>query len=356
VDAPTRIHRALEWWKNSRAGRVVKWFMACNGGQLCAGIAYQTLFSIFAVLTVAWSAFSASLGRYPALKEAVLEQINGWLPGLIGYGNDALITPDQLVLGSALNWASIVAIVMGSIWIYRVMTAIHTAICRVLAVSRNHSNRVWDQITKFLGFIVLASGIVLAAITSIVTQALGGFIIAEFGAQLGTVVNIASQIVLQVVGALINALVIMGAIRLVARIWFISEHKRKELWWGALAGGLVLELLRWLGISFVTASAMNNPLLAPFAAIVTILLLANFAVYVLLMVCAWVYNPQRLDRPRQPKPKTRRERRISGRRIVHSPLHTRTDITVGGLDIGSNTAPEPPDMIWHAPVGERSTG
>lgn len=191
--------------------------MACNGGQLCAGIAYQVLFSLFAILTVAWSAFSASLGRYPALYAVVLEQINGWLPGLIGYEEASLISPDQLVLHSALNWASIVAIVMGPFWIYRVMTAIHTAICRILAVSRRHSTRVWDQITKFLGFFVLGAGILVAAVTTIVTQALGGYLVSVFGEQLGTLVNIATLIVLHLLGALINGLVIMGAIRLVAR-------------------------------------------------------------------------------------------------------------------------------------------
>lgn len=308
------------------------WFWACNGAQLCAGIAYQTLFSLFAILTVAWSAFSASLGRYPALRDAVLDQINSWLPGLIGYNETAIISPDQLVLDSALNWASIVAIVMGPFWIYRVMTAIHTAICRILAVSRRHSTRVWDQITKFLGFFVLGAGIIVAAVVTIITQALGAYLTRVFGAQLGSLITLSTQIVLHLVGGVINGLVIMGAIRLVARVWFISEHKRRELWWGALVGGFALELLRWLGVSFVTASASNNPLLAPFAAIVSVLLLTNFAFYVILVVCAWVYNPQRLDRPKAPHPKNRREHILGVRRIVESPIdHANSE------------------MIWHAP-------
>ena len=309
------------------------WFWACNGGQLCAGIAYQTLFSLFAILTVAWSAFSASLGRYPALRDAVLEQINGWLPGLIGYGETSVITPDQLVLNSALNWASIVAIVMGPFWIYRVMTAIHTAICRILAVSRRHSTRVWDQVTKFLGFFVLGAGIIMAAITTIVTQALGTYIVQVFGSQLGSLVSFATQIVLHLLGALINGLVIMGAIRLVARVWFIAAHKRRELWLGAIVGGFALELLRWLGVSFVTRSASNNPLLAPFAAIVSILLLTNFAFYVILMVCAWVYNPQRLDRPQVPKPTSRRDRWFGHPEFVESPVPSKPKHLAGSHSV-----------------------
>jgi len=330
------------------------WFMACNGGQLCAGIAYQVLFSLFAILTVAWSAFSSSLGRYPALHAAVLEQINGWLPGLIGYEESSLISPDQLVLHSALNWASIVALVMGPFWIYRVMTAIHTAICRILAVSRRHSTRVWDQLTKFLGFFVLGAGIIAAAIMTIITQTLGSYIVGHFGSQLGTVVNLATQIVLHLFGAIINGLVIMGAIRLVARVWFISAHKRKELWWGAIVGGFALELLRWLGVSFVTASASSNPLLAPFAAIVSILLLTNFAFYVILMVCAWVYNPQRLDLPRAPKTKNRAERILGQRKLVESPFpdkpkHLKTGTAAADTTVPGTTAGGHPGMIWHAP-------
>jgi len=371
VGITARLNNAVEWVKNSRPGRVLAWFWACNGGALCAGIAYQTLFSLFAILTVAWSAFSASLGRYPALQAAVLEQINSWLPGLIGYQDSAIISPDQLVLDSALNWASMVAIVMGPFWIYRVMTAIHTAICRVLAVSRRHSTRIWDQITKFLGFFVLGAGILVAAVTTILTHALGNYVVSVFGPQLGSVVSVASQIILHVIGALINGLVIMGAIRLVARVWFISEHKRRELWWGAIFGGFALELLRWLGVSFVTASASNNPLLAPFAAIVSILLLTNFAFYVILMVCAWVYNPQRLDRPRSPKPANRRERLFGKRKLVESPTPPAASTSLKGVvaipDLETAVYPDPvpgsvddghvegakadeakASMIWHA--------
>ncbi|MCL1800594.1 MAG: YihY/virulence factor BrkB family protein [Promicromonosporaceae bacterium] len=326
-----RIRRIVEWAKNSRAGRTVAWFMACNGGQLSAGIAYQTLFSLFAILTVAWSAFSASLGRYPGLQAAVLDQINGWVPGLIGAEESALISPDQLVIPSALNWASLVAIVMGPVWIYRVMTAVRTAICRICAVSRFTDTRIWDQVSKFLGFLIMAAGVLVTAVASIAAQALGGYIIEAFGPQTGNLVSIATQVIVAAFGAFVNALMIIGAIRLVARVWFVSDHKRRQIWWGGLGGGFILSLFRWLGTSIVMRVAANNTLLAPFAAIVTILMLANFTVYILLMVCAWVYDPPRLDRVKNPH-ETRE-------RATHKLFHRRAEEKV-----------LMPGMIWHVSV------
>ena len=326
-----RIKRIIEWARSTRVGRTVAWFMACNGGQLSAGIAYQSLFSLFAILTVAWSAFAASLGRYPELQAAVLDQINGWVPNLIGAEESALISPDQLVIPSAFNWASLAAIVMGPVWIYRVMTAVRTAICRICAVSRFTDTRVWDQISKFIGFLIMAGGVLVTAVASIAAQALGGYILDAFGPQTGNFISIATQVVVALFGAFVNALMIIGAIRLVARVWFVSDHKRRQIWWGGLGGGFVLSLFRWLGTSIVARTAASNTLLAPFAAIVTVLLLANFTVYILLMVCAWVYDPPRLDRVVE----TRENKQHAGFKLFHRRAKEEEVLM--------------PGIIWHAP-------
>jgi len=296
------VNRTVERFKNTRVWRTFAWFNACNGGQLCAGIAYLSLFSLFAVLTVGWSAFSASLGNYPGLKEALLDQINGWIPGLVGIedelGNTYLVTPDQLVLSRTLNWASVVAIVMGPIWIFRVMTALRTAVCRVTAVSRRAGSMLWDQSTKLFGFLLLAAGLIISAILTVATANFQNFLVVTFNVEISQYVSTALGMLSTLVGALINAVVMVGVIRLIARVWFASARKRRELWIACFVGGLLLAILRWLGTSLVARSAMSNPLLAPFATIIIVLVLADFTVRVLLMICAWVYDPPRLDSPK----------------------------------------------------------
>jgi len=296
-----RVNRAVERFKNTRVWRTIAWFNACNGGQLCAGIAYLSLFSLFAILTVGWSAFSVSLGNYPGLKEAVLDQINGWIPGLVGVEdefNSYLVSPDQLILSRTLNWASVVAIVMGPIWIFRVMTALRTAVCRVTAVSRRAGNVLWDQSTKILGFLVLAAGLIVSAILAIATADFQSFLIVTFNIEVTNIVSTVLGVLSTLLGALINAVVMVGVIRLIARVWFASARKRRELWIACFAGGLLLAILRWLGTSLVARSATSNPLLSPFVTIIIVLVLADFTVRVLLMICAWIYNPPRLDSPK----------------------------------------------------------
>jgi uncharacterized BrkB/YihY/UPF0761 family membrane protein len=187
---------------------------------------------------------------------------------------------------------------MGPIWVYRLMTALRTAICRLCGVSRYTDTWVGDQISKFIGFLILLAGVLLGALSTVLAQAISGVMLLSFGDQLGALIGFATQILVALIGALINAIMIVGAIRLVARVWFVSDSKRSQIWIGGIVGGFALSLLRWLGASLLSRIALGNPLLAPFAAIVTILLLANFTVYVLLFVCAWVYDPPRLRLPK----------------------------------------------------------
>ena len=326
-----RINALVEWAKNSRVGRTIAWFNACNGGQLCAGIAYLSLFSLFAILTVGWSAFSASLGNYPGMKEAVLAQINSWIPNLIGeIESGFLVTPDQLIVSNALNWASMVAIFLGTYWVFRVMTALRTAVCRICAVSRRAGNVLWDQSSKFLGFIIMAVGIILSAVTTIATEHFGALLALTLGARVSDTVNFFMGLLSTILGALVNAAVMIGVIRLIARVWFASARKRHELWIASLVGGLVLALLRTLGTSLLVRSALGNPLLAPFVAIVTILMLADFTVRVLLLICAWVYDPPRLDSPRPLF-------LIKPRHPPAVPQHNATEVTTPGSAVSPGT-------------------
>ena len=56
------------WWKHTRPGRANARFRARSGGVLSGGIAYAALFSVFAALTISYTAFVAVLGDNDELR------------------------------------------------------------------------------------------------------------------------------------------------------------------------------------------------------------------------------------------------------------------------------------------------
>ena len=74
---------AWDWVKHTRAMRANARFGARNGGVLTGGIAYATLFSVFAALTIGYTIFMAVLGDNERLRAQMLDAIDSALPGLI---------------------------------------------------------------------------------------------------------------------------------------------------------------------------------------------------------------------------------------------------------------------------------
>ena len=75
------------WWKHTRPGRASARFRARSGGVLSGGIAYAALFSVFAALTISYTAFIAILGDNDELRERVLDAVDTTYPHLLDTGD-----------------------------------------------------------------------------------------------------------------------------------------------------------------------------------------------------------------------------------------------------------------------------
>lgn len=87
------------------------------------------------------------------------------------------------------------------------------------------------------------------------------------------------------ISAAIDGLILWILIRFVALV----RAPKTDLWWGLAGFGIVASLIRSLGTSAV--GSVNNPLLASFAAIATLLLWINLLSRVMLIACAFIANP-----------------------------------------------------------------
>ena len=91
-----RVDVVTAWWRATRPARALARFGAAGGGLLTGGIAYATLFSVLAALTLGWTVFAAVLGGHEALRAQVLDAIDRSLPGLVAdAGGQGLIKPDR---------------------------------------------------------------------------------------------------------------------------------------------------------------------------------------------------------------------------------------------------------------------
>ncbi|MCL1868818.1 MAG: YihY/virulence factor BrkB family protein [Promicromonosporaceae bacterium] len=290
MNLPTPVSRALAWWKDTRAARTLSWYGARNGALLCGGIAYSGLFSLFSALTIGWTVFSAVLGSNTRLRSAVLSQVDMWIPGLITHdGHQGLVSPDTLIIHSGRLWTTLVAVVVFLVSSLGAMGALRASVRAMFDIPPTHGNAVTARLGQLAGFLVLAVGMVVSAGATVASNAVGR--VAESllgGSQL---VVWAVHVGAALVGVVIDSLVVAAIVVLVGG----ARPRRRALVVGALAAGVVGGVLRWLGTSVVVGSAGHNALLAPFAAIVTILVLVNFLARVLLMVCAWMHDPPRMD-------------------------------------------------------------
>jgi membrane protein len=236
--------------------------------------------------------FLTVLGANTDLRDAVLQQVDTWIPGLVKTdpGSRGVLRPDQLVLDSPFNPGSLVATVVLLVSAIGFMGALRQSVRAVFGVSVLEENPVLRRAWQLAGFVVLGAGVLASAIASVASSAVSRQVEDWFGASQALVwlVGVGGA----VVGVVLDALVVLLVVRLVAGV---RPERGRDLVLASLFVGVVAGGLRWLGTSLVVGSAARNALLASFAVVVTLLVVVNLVARVLLMACAWVHDPPRID-------------------------------------------------------------
>ncbi|WP_277209022.1 YihY/virulence factor BrkB family protein [Isoptericola croceus] len=287
------VVRLVQWALDLRTVRAVRWYLARRGNLLCGGIAYSALFSLGAALTIGVSVFSVTLGNRSELQDAVFKQIDAWVPGLLKESRgdvEGLVFPGDLVRQTAWSWTTVVAAFVFLWTALTVMRALRHSVRSMFDAPFVGVNPVLSKVWQLAGFLILGVMLVAAAVASIVSQTVGRQAVRWFGDTmvLGWVLAIGTF----AVGVLLDAVLVYLIVRVVARV---RPRRTQDLVIGSLVAGLATSGLRWVGASVVTAAASRNVILASFVTLAAVLLLVNFVARVLLLVCAWVHDPPRLD-------------------------------------------------------------
>ncbi|MFI6427306.1 YihY/virulence factor BrkB family protein [Promicromonospora sp. NPDC050880] len=273
-------------WEATRAARALDRFNTANGSVLSGGMAYAALFSLFAALAIGYTVFVRVLGGDAGLRDAVLAQVDAWVPGLVDTGDGGVLSPSDLVLSTGLSWTSVVAAVVLLWSATGFMGALRSSVRAMFGETDSAGNPVTERLRQLLGFVLLGAGVLVTAAASVAVSAAVPWLLEALGLDGGAV-----SFAVRAGGALVTLVLDAAVVAAVVRWVGGARPVRRDLVVGSLAVGVVAGALRYLGTEVVAGAASRNALLASFAVVATILILVNLLARVLLMASAWMADP-----------------------------------------------------------------
>lgn len=274
-----------EWIQRTRLVRSLMRYSNGRGALLAGGIAYSAIFSLAAALTIGVTVLMGVLGRSPRLQDAVFSSIAASLPGVLEWkGSSGILSPSDLILSTSFSITGMVAIVVLLFSATSVMRAMKSSIRAMYGIDQVPAGAAIEKIRDLLGFVAIALGVGATGILTLVNSLVGKQILVAIGIE-SAFSSLLIRIGSFLISAAIDGLVLWILIRFVALV----RAPKTDLLCGLAIFGIVSTLIRSLGTTVV--GAVDNPLLASFAAIATLLLWINLLSRVMLICCSFIANP-----------------------------------------------------------------
>ncbi|WP_426594608.1 YihY/virulence factor BrkB family protein [Cellulomonas sp. McL0617] len=288
-----------DWVKHTRPMRAYARFAVRSGGVLTGGIAYATLFSVVAALTIGFTAFMAVLGDNERLRNQVLDAVDEALPGLIDTGDgNGMISAKSLVLNTSLTITSVIAVLVLLVSAIAAVAALRKSVRAMFADDDPRGNGIRGKARELGGFAVAALAVLLSAIVTIAVTSAAQWILGALG--WGSVMTS----VLSVLGFTVAFVVDAGMFVLIVTALAAQRPPRRDLLQGAGLAAVGLGTVRLLGTAVVTGSATRNPLFASVAVLVTLLVWINLIARIILLAAAWTADPPYVDKSASRLPAT----------------------------------------------------
>lgn len=278
----------VSWLQRLRIARSLMRYSNGRGALLAGGIAYSAIFSLAAALTIGITLLLGLLGRSPQLQDAVFSSLASSLPGVLEWkGSSGILDPADLVLSTSFSLTGVVAVVVLLFSATTVMRAMKSSIRAMFGIDQVSAGAAMEQLRDLLGFLAIALGVGTTGILTLANSIVGKHLLITIGVE-SAIAAATIRIGSFLISAAIDALILWILIRFVALI----RVPKKDLICGLTIFGVVSTLIRSLGTSVV--GSVDNPLLASFAAIATLLLWINLLSRVMLITCAFIANPPKV--------------------------------------------------------------
>lgn len=264
--------------------RVFTHYSNSGGPLLAGGLAYQSLFAIFAAIWVLFAVFGFILRANTDLQTSLVNVISTSVPGLIGDDGTGILSVKDLLESSVLSWTGAIA-AAGLLFTALGWLASTRQAVRLIFDLPPDTTMIVIAKLKDLG-LAIGFGLVLvvSAVLSVAsTQFIGGAL---------DLIGISSDsVVATTLGTVIGLLLMLAldTVTLAALFRVLSgvPIPWKRLFVGSLIGGVALGVMKVLG-SALLGGATRNPLLASFALILGLLIWFNLICQVILLSASWI--------------------------------------------------------------------
>ena len=267
--------------------RVWRRFLRRNGFLLSAGMAYQGLFALFALLFVGFASVGVWLGGSDSAVDALITVANSYLPGIIG--EHGIAAPDQvreIVQDAGTAFAATGLIAIGvAIWTaVGAVTFTRRAVRDVFGLPFDTRSFVVLKLRDALGAFFFGAALIVGAVLSV----FGVWALTQLLELLGwDLPNGTIRGTVSAGSVLVIVVIDTAAIALLVRFLTGTTIHWRTIWPGATAGGVTVAVLQ-LGIGLLFAHSPGNPLLATFAVMVALLLWCRLVAAVILISATWI--------------------------------------------------------------------
>lgn len=275
--------RTMKWFPV----RVWRHFLQHNGFLLAAGISYQSLFAIFAVLYVAFAAAGYWLGASSTALDTLIAVINRYVPNLIS--EKGLVHPDQVEAvahgsGSTLVITGLVAFVVAMWTAIGFITYTRRAVRDIFGLTYDSRSYVMLKARDLVAALIFGAALLIgAALGSVTTWALRLFFDGFGWSEHSVWWQVLARMVTLIVGCAINSAALAALYKFLSG----TALSWRTIWPGSLAGGAALAILQ-VGAGLLLGYTPSNPLLATFAVFVGFLLWFRLNGIVILVSSAWI--------------------------------------------------------------------
>lgn len=278
--AAAKATRLKERFDLTHIGRTLKRYTDRNGNVIAGGIAYFSLTSIAAGLLIAVTLASWFIAGNEELQGQIFTFLNEAVPGVVSNGDgEGLVDPDSLTPTAVTGLAGLVGFLVLFNTATRYVSGLRKGVWELLDV--DDRSPMQGKLRDFSALVGIALMVVLGAGlqfgTAVVADQLSQWLFDTAPDQwVIRLSGVAVMIVVDMTFAAI-ALLYLGGARL----------PRKNVLATLAVTAVAMGILRQ-AISLLISGVVEDPVLAPFAAIVTLLLFTYFTARILLYAAAYM--------------------------------------------------------------------
>jgi membrane protein len=262
--------------------RALQHYNLQHGPLMSAGIGFNMFFSVTGLLATGFSIAGLLLRGQPALLDRMVGSVAANAPGLLKVdGADGLVDPQDLLNPDGLGWAAVVAAAVTVVTSLGWIAGVRDGLRGVLRLGPRKMNPIVLKLHDAGTLLLLGVALVLSAGVSLVFGTAAGWVTEQLRLDpvmswpLTTAIKVGVPLLLGWVTALIMFR-LAGGLKLT----------RQALLEGTILAAVGTTVLQIFSTELL-ANAGRNPILAPFAIIIGLLIWFNLVSQVYLASAAW---------------------------------------------------------------------